>query len=136
MRVEDDRLVRGRGRFADDVSQPGQAVGIFVRSSVAHATLKKIDVSRAQAAPGVLRVVTGADIEAAGIGSISRHPPLNGRNGSALAMPPRPSLATTRVMHVGEPIALIVADQLAAARDAAELIEIDYATLPQVTSIT
>jgi carbon-monoxide dehydrogenase large subunit len=136
MRVEDDRLVRGRGRFADDVAQQRQAVAFFVRSSVAHATLKKIDVSRAQAAPGVLRVVTGADIEAAGIGSISRHPPLNGRNGSALAMPPRPALATARVMHVGEPIVLIVAEQLAAARDAAELVEIDYATLPQVTSIT
>ena len=67
MRVEDDRLVRGRGRFADDLNQPRQAVGWFVRSSVAHATIARLDVAQARAAPGVLRVLTGAEIEAAGV---------------------------------------------------------------------
>jgi carbon-monoxide dehydrogenase large subunit len=136
MRVEDDRLVRGRGRFVDDVGQPKQAFGAFVRSSVAHAGLNSVDVERARSAPGVLRVVTGADIEALGVSSISRHPPLSGRNGGALVLPPRPALATTRVMHVGEPIVLIVAETQAAARDAAELVEVDYATQPHVTSVS
>lgn len=136
MRVEDDRLVRGLGRFVDDAGQPRQAIGVFVRSSVAHANLTRVDVARAQAVAGVLRVVTGADIEAAGVVSIARHPPLTGRNGAALVQPPRPALARTRVMHVGEPVALVVAESHAAARDAAELVEIDYETLPAVTSVT
>jgi carbon-monoxide dehydrogenase large subunit len=136
MRVEDERLVRGRGHFADDLNLPGQAVGWFVRSSVAHANISRVDVEQARAAPGVLRVLTGAEIEAAGVASISRHPPLAGRNGGALILPPRPALAKTRVMHVGEPIVLVVADSLTAARDAAELVEVAYDQLPHVTDIT
>jgi carbon-monoxide dehydrogenase large subunit len=135
MRVEDDRLVRGRGRFADDLSEARQVVGWFVRSSVAHADIVKLDVERARAAAGVLRVLTGAEIAAAGVASISRHPPLAGRNGGALILPPRPALADRRVMHVGEPIALIVADSLPAARDAAELVEAAYDPLPPVSAI-
>jgi aerobic carbon-monoxide dehydrogenase large subunit len=136
MRVEDERLVRGHGRFADDLNLPGQAVGWFIRSSVAHANISRVDVEQARAAPGVLRVLTGAEIEAAGVASISRHPPLAGRNGGALILPPRPALAKTRVMHVGEPIVLVVADSLTAARDAAELVEVAYDQLPHVTDIT
>src|SRR5688572_17201746 len=136
MRVEDDRLVRGQGRFADDLDQPRQAFGWFVRSSVAHANLRKVEVGPARVAPGVLRVLTGAEIEAAGVSGISRHPPLAGRGGRALVLPPRPALAKTRVMHVGEPVVLVVADTLTAARDAAELVEIDYEPLPHVSSVT
>jgi carbon-monoxide dehydrogenase large subunit len=136
MRVEDERLVRGRGRFADDLNLPGQAAAWFVRAPVAHANIAGLDVEQARAAPGVLRVLTGADIEAAGVTSISRHPPLAGRNGGALILPPRPALAKTRVMHVGEPIVLVVADSLTAARDAAELVEVSYDPLPHVTDIT
>jgi aerobic carbon-monoxide dehydrogenase large subunit len=136
MRVEDDRLVRGRGRFVDDLDQPKTVFGNFIRSSVAHADLTKVDVERARTAKGVLRVLTGTDIEAAGATSLSRHPPLTGRNGSALVLPPRPALAKARVMHVGEPIVLIVAETQTAARDAAELVEIGYAALPHVTSVT
>ena len=135
MRVEDERLVRGRGRFVDDLDQPKHVFGTFVRSSVAHANLTKVDVERARAAKGVLRVLTGTEIEAAGVTSISRHPPLTGRNGGALVLPPRPALARARVMHVGEPIVLIVAEQQTAARDAAELVEIGYAALPHVTAV-
>lgn len=136
MRVEDDRLVRGRGRFADDLSEPGQVAGWFVRSPIAHATIGRLDVERARVAPGVLRVLTGSEIEAAGVASISRHPPLAGRDGGALVLPPRPALAHARVMHVGEPVALIVADTMTAARDAAELVEITYEPLPHVSAIT
>jgi carbon-monoxide dehydrogenase large subunit len=136
MRVEDDRLVRGLGRFADDLNQPGQAIGWFIRSPVAHANIGALDVARARAAPGVLGVLTGAEIEAAGVASISRHPPLAGRNGSALIVPPRPALAKAKVMHVGEPVVLIVADSMIAARDAAELVEIAYDALPHVTAVT
>jgi len=136
MRVEDDRLLRGQGRFADDLDQPRQAFAFFLRSPLAHANLRKVDVSKARTAPGVLRVLTGADIEAAGVGGISRHPPLTGRGGSALVMPPRPALAKIRVLHVGEPVVLIVADTIDAARDAAELAEIDYEPLAGVSSVT
>jgi carbon-monoxide dehydrogenase large subunit len=135
MRVEDDRLVRGLGRFADDVSQQRQAVGWFVRSPLAHANISTLDVERARAAPGVVRVLTAADIEAAGVTSISRHPPLDGRNGGSLVLPPRPALAGARVMHVGEPVVLIVAESMAAARDAAELVELSFDPLPAVTDV-
>ncbi|MDQ8730625.1 xanthine dehydrogenase family protein molybdopterin-binding subunit [Bradyrhizobium sp. LHD-71] len=136
MRVEDDRLVRGHGRFADDLSQPKQLIGCFVRASVAHASIARLDAAPASAVPGVVSVLTGADIEAAGVTSISRHPPLAGRDGASLIVPPRPSLARTRVMHVGEPVALIVAETLSAARDAAELVEVEYEPLAHVTSVT
>lgn len=136
MRVEDDRLLRGRGRFADDLNQPGQLVGWFVRSSVAHATIARIGVDGAREVPGVVRIVTSADIKAAGVTSISRHPPLAGRNGKPLALPPRPALAGSKVMHVGEPVVLIVAMSLSAARDAAELVEIAYDPMPPVTAVT
>lgn len=136
MRVEDDRLVRGLGRFADDLSQQKQAVAWFVRSPVAHATITKCDVVRARTAPGVVRVLTGADIEAVVTGGISRHPPLVSRNGAALVIPPRPALASSRVMHVGEPVVMVVAETITAARDAAELVEVAYEPLPHVTSVT
>jgi aerobic carbon-monoxide dehydrogenase large subunit len=136
MRVEDDRLVRGLGRFADDLNQQKQAVGWFVRAPVAHATITKCDVARARTAAGVVRVLTGADIETVVVGGISRHPPLVGRNGAPLIVPSRPALAATRVMHVGEPVVLIVAETITAARDAAELIEIAYDPLPHVTSVS
>jgi carbon-monoxide dehydrogenase large subunit len=125
-RVEDERLVRGNGRYAADAPLPRQAHGHFVRSPHAFADIRAIDVSGAKAAPGVIAVLTGADIKAAGVGNVSQHPPLVGRGGKKLVMPHRPALADERVMHVGEPVVLVVAETLNAAQDAAELVSIDY----------
>src|SRR5262249_29096056 len=123
-RLEDDPLVRGFGRFAADAPLPGQAYAYFVRSPHAFAAGPPIDPSPARAAPGVLAVLTADDMEE--IGNVSQHPPLNGRGGTKLIVPHRPALATT-VRHVGEAVAVVIAETLAAAQDAAELVTVDYA---------
>src|SRR6185369_13783727 len=115
-----------------DAPQPNQAHGAFVRSPHAHARIRSIDISPARAAPGVVAVLTHQEIDAAGVGSCSVHPPLVGRNGAKLVMPFRPSLARDSVMHVGQPVALVVAETVAQAQDAAEQIAIDYEELPAV----
>src|SRR5215472_7231479 len=97
-RVEDDALLRGRGRFVDDAPVAGQAVGLFARSPHAHARITAIDVAAARKAPGVIAVLTGADVVNAGITSVTRHPPIAGGRGSQLVVPPRPALAVDRVM--------------------------------------
>src|SRR5258708_9254110 len=128
-RVEDDALVRGAGHFIADRSAPNQAYGWFVRSPHAFARIGAIDVARARRAGGVLAVLTAADMEAAGVGNVGRHPPLAGRGGQKLVMPHRPALARERVMHVGEPVVLVIAETLLAAQDAAELVEVGYEEL-------
>src|SRR5262245_26259698 len=99
-RVEDEKLVRGNGRYAADAPPPRQAHGHFLRSPHAFADIRAIDIDAAKAAPGVLAVLTAADITAAGVGNISQHPPLVGRGGKKLVMPHRPALAGERAMHV------------------------------------
>jgi len=130
-RVEDDPLVRGHGRYIADAPLPNQAYAYFVRSPHAFARIVSLDVSAAEKAPGVVGVLTAADL--AGVGSIGRHPPLPGRGGKALVMPFRPALASERVMHVGEPVAMVVAETAAAAQDAGELVAVEYETLTPVT---
>jgi carbon-monoxide dehydrogenase large subunit len=125
-RVEDDDLVRGAGRFAADVVEPGQAYAVFVRSPHACARIRSIDIDSARRAPGVLAVLTGADMDAAGVGNVGRHPPLTGRSDTKLVMPNRPALARERVMHVGDPVAMVVAETTLAALDGAELVSVDY----------
>jgi carbon-monoxide dehydrogenase large subunit len=129
-RVEDDVLVRGRGRYAADVPLPNQAYAYFVRSPHAFARIVSLDATAAQSASGVLGVLTAKDME--GVGNLGRHPPLNGRGGNALILPHRPALATERVMHIGEPVAMVVADSAAAAQDAAELVAVEYEALTPV----
>jgi aerobic carbon-monoxide dehydrogenase large subunit len=124
-RLEDDALVRGLGRYAADAPLTGQAYAYFVRSPHAFADIRAIDAEAAKAVPGVLAVLTAADME--GIGNVSQHPPLNGRGGTKLIIPHRPALAGTTVRHVGEAVAMVVADTLTAAQDAAELVSVDYA---------
>jgi aerobic carbon-monoxide dehydrogenase large subunit len=124
-RLEDDALVRGLGRYAADAPLTGQAYAYFVRSPHAFADIRAIDADAAKAAPGVLAVLTAADME--GIGNVSQHPPLNGRGGTKLIIPHRPALAGATVRHVGEAVAMVVADTLTAAQDAAELVNVDYA---------
>jgi carbon-monoxide dehydrogenase large subunit len=123
-RLEDDALVRGLGRYAADVALTGQAYAYFVRSPHAFADIRLIDSEAARAVPGVLAVLTAADME--GIGNVSQHPPLVGRDGRKLIVPHRPALAGTTVRHVGEPVAVVVADTLTAAQDAAEVVSVDY----------
>ena len=134
-RVEDDRLVRGRGQFVDDIAQQKQAYAYFVRSPHAFARIVGIDTAAARNVPGVLAVLTGADVEAARVGNVARHPPIPGRNGSKLAIPHRPAVANERVMHVGEPVAVIVADSQRAAQDASELVSVEYDELDPVIDI-
>jgi carbon-monoxide dehydrogenase large subunit len=141
-RREDARLVTGRGRFGDDLNLPGRAVAWVLRSPHAHATIAVIDVSAAAAAPGVVAVLTAADYLADGNRPMphtpaSQSPPditLANTDGSPAAAPPQMPLAHDRVRFVGEPVALIVAETLAAAKDAGELVDIDYRPLPAVTS--
>jgi aerobic carbon-monoxide dehydrogenase large subunit len=131
-RVEDEPLLRGQGRFIDDAPLPGQLYGCFLRSTHAHGKIRNIDIAAAGAADGVLAVLTAADMKAGGVGPVLRHPPLTGRRGAALVEPPRPALAAERVMHVGEPLALVVATSATLAQDAAERITVDYEELTPV----
>ncbi len=126
-RVEDDVLVRGRGRYAADAPLPGQAYAHFVRSPHAFARIVSVDVTIALGASGVLGVLTAKDMD--GVGSLGRHPPLAGRGGKALVLPHRPALAAERAMHIGEPVAMVVAGSAVAAQDAAELVAVEYEAL-------
>ncbi len=134
-RVEDDALVRGLGRFVDDPRLPNQAYAVFVRSPHAHARIVSVDTGAATKAKGVLAVLTAEDIKAAGIGSISRHPPVAGRNADKMAMPFRPALAGDKVMHGGDPVAMVVAETVGLAQDAADLVEVAYEELPAVVDL-
>jgi aerobic carbon-monoxide dehydrogenase large subunit len=134
-RVEDDALVRGGGRFMDDPSLPDTAYAVFVRSPHAHARVVSVNTEEARKAKKVLAVLTAADMKAANVGSVSRHPPVQGRAGAKMIMPFRPSLAGEKVMHVGDPVATVVAEALPAAQDAADLVQVEYAELPAVISL-
>ena len=132
-RHEDLRLVTGRGRYTDDVTLPQMTQAFVLRSPAAHALIKRIDTSAARDMPGVLFIATGEDVRADGIGDIPCAVPLNNRDGTPRRDTPRPALALGKVRHVGQPVALVVAETLSAARDAAEAIDIEYETLPAVT---
>src|SRR5262247_4587005 len=123
-RLEDEPLVRGLGRYAADAPMSGQTQAYFVRSLHAFADIRSIDTTAAKAAPGVLSVLTAADME--GIGNVSQHPPLASRGGQKLIVPQRPALAGKTVRHVGEAVAVVIAETLTAAQDAAELVAVDY----------
>ena len=123
-RLEDDPLVRGLGRYAADTPLTGQTYAYFVRSPHAFADIRSIDTEAAKAVPGVLAVLTATDME--GIGNISQHPPLAGRGGQKLIIPHRPALAGETVRHVGEAVAVVVAETLTAAQDGAEAVIVDY----------
>jgi carbon-monoxide dehydrogenase large subunit len=134
-RIEDDALVRGIGRFMDDPRLPNTAYAAFVRSPHAHARITSVDTDEARRAKKVLAVLTAEDMKAANVGSVSRHPPVPGRGGAKMIMPFRPSLAGEKVMHVGDPVAMVVAETIAAAQDAADLVRVDYEELPAVIDL-
>jgi carbon-monoxide dehydrogenase large subunit len=132
LRTEDPILVRGAGRYTDDVSLPGQAYAVIVRSRHAHGIIRAIDTAAARAMPGVFGVYTGADL--ASYGTLKCIVPFNNRDGSPMRKPARPALPTDKVRYVGDPIACVVAQTLVQAKDAAEAVEADIEPLPAVTS--
>ncbi len=132
-RKEDDTLVRGKGKYTDDFTLPGQAYCFMVRSSHAHGIIRGIDTAAAKGMPGVLGVWTGKDLEAACYNPFTCGMPLKSRDGSPLLQTNRPALPTDKVRFVGDPVAFVVAETLAQARDAAEAVELDIAPLPAVT---
>jgi len=134
-RVEDQRFLLGRGRYVDDISLPGQCHGVTVLSPHAHARIKRVDVSKAKAAPGVLCVLTGADAAAEKLGSFTSHlmpEDLGAPKGHRTF---QPLLSTEKVRFVGDRVAFVVAETLTQARDAAELVEIEYEPLAAVVDL-
>jgi carbon-monoxide dehydrogenase large subunit len=132
-RFEDPRLLRGKGRFVDDENLPGQAHAFLLRSPYAHAIVRSMDCTAARAAPGVVGVYTGEDLARDGMGTMKVTLPRKRPDGSPIFARPHLGLSTGQVKYVGDPVALIVAETLLQARDAAELVEIDYDPLPSVT---
>ena len=132
-RTEDRRFLTGQGRYADDISLPGQAYGYVLRSPYAHARIVHLDAAAARALPGVVAVLTAAELAADRIGTLTCDAPVANIDGSPQVSPPRPLLQGERVRYGGDPVAFVVAESLAQARDAAELIEIEYEPLPSVT---
>ncbi len=134
-RTEDRRFLTGRGNYTDDINRPGQAHAHFVRSPHAHAKIVSIDASRALAAPGVVAVYTGADIAADKVGGIPCGWLVKSKDGSPMVEPPHPALVGDRARHVGDQVAVVIAETRVQAKAAAQLIEVDYETLPAVAFI-
>jgi carbon-monoxide dehydrogenase large subunit len=129
-RSEDPALVRGQGRYADDISQPNQAYAVMVRSRDAHGIIRAIDTAPAQAMPGVLAVFTAGDL--AGYGPLKCNLPLKNRDGSPIRYTPRPALTADKVRFVGDPVACVIAETIAQAKDAAEAVVLDIEPLPPI----
>src|SRR5688500_15096324 len=134
-RREDLPLVTGKGRFTDDLVRPGQAHAAFVRAPVGHAILRRVGTEEAARLPGVLAVITGEDLSRDGIGDIPPLAALPGRGGRPMFQAKMPVLARDRVRYVGEPVAVVVAETLAQALDAAEAVSLDFEELPSVTGV-
>ena len=132
-RLEDQRLLTGHGTYTSDINLDGQAYGVVVRSPYAHARFSSVDPSAAKASPDVLAVYTADDIKAAGLKPIPYLTGLENIDGSEVFLPTHDILAVDVVRHVGNPVAFVVAETLAEARDAAELVDIDYEALPSIT---
>ena len=131
-RREDLRLLTGRGRYTSDWNFPDQVHAVFLRADRAHAEVRGVDISQALASPGVLAVLTGADTKAAGFGAAPSIVHFPGRGGSHIREVHREVMAETRVRYVGQEVALVVAETVAQAQDAAEKIMVDYHDLPVV----
>ena len=134
-RVEDPRLLKGAGRYTDDIVLPGMLFGVVLRSPHAAAAITRLDTAAAAKLPGVAGIYTAADLKADGIGPLPCAALLNNRDGSAQAAPPHPVLADGTVRHVGDPVAFVVAGSIKQARDAAEAIAVDYDILPSITDL-
>jgi carbon-monoxide dehydrogenase large subunit len=131
-RREDERFVTGRGCYTDDWDLPGQLYAAFKRSDRAHALIRSVATEAAARAPGVVAVINGADIASVGFRTLPPIAPLTGREGKKIIVPERPVLATDRVRFAGEEIAMVIAQSPAAARDAADMIEVNFEDLPAI----
>jgi carbon-monoxide dehydrogenase large subunit len=134
-RKEDARFVTGEGRFTDDIDRPGQVYAYIVRSPEAHAELASVDTSTAERAPGVVAVFTGEDVAADEIGGLPCGWQIHSKDGSPMVEPPHPVLAQGRVRHVGDPVAVVIAESRQAAKEAGALIDVDYRPLPAVANL-
>jgi carbon-monoxide dehydrogenase large subunit len=133
-RLEDERFLRGVGRFAENIPAAGMLHAVFVRAAIAHGELGDIDVGVALGVPGVVAVFTGADLDVAGVGVLPAVASVQSIDGSSSIDPPRPALAVGRVRHVGEAVALVVAASPEAALDGAEAVRVAYRPLPSAVS--
>jgi carbon-monoxide dehydrogenase large subunit len=131
-RVEDQRFLTGNGNYTDDINRPGQSHAWILRSPHAHAKIKSVDISKAEAADGVIAVLTGADMAADGVGGLPCGWQIHNKDGSPMFEPAHPPLAVDKVRHVGDQLAIVIAETREQARDAAEAIQVDYEVLPAI----
>src|SRR3569832_455106 len=132
-RKEDFRFITGQGQYTADVVRPGETRAVFVRSPHAHAKLRKIDVAAAEAMPGDVDVLTGAQLAGDKVGNLICGWMILSKDGTPMKMAPHPALAATTVNHVGDAVAVVIAETTAQGRDAAEKVKVDYEVLPAVT---
>jgi carbon-monoxide dehydrogenase large subunit len=135
-RLEDEALLKGTGQYTDDIAPQGQLRLCFVRSPYPHARIVSVDTSAAKDMPGVVGVYTGAELAAAGVKPIPGSANFKRAGGAPGATPPRRVLAHERVRHVGEAVAMVVAETMQQARDAAEAVYVEYEELPHVVDLT
>lgn len=135
-RREDLRFLTGKGNYTDDINRPGQLYAYLLRSPMAHAEIVSIDTTAAKAMAGVRAVFTGADMAADGVGGLPCGWQIHSKDGSPMVEPPHPALAVGRVRHVGDTVAVVIADTLAQAKDAAEALEVEYKALSAVATTT
>jgi aerobic carbon-monoxide dehydrogenase large subunit len=132
-RKEDQRFITGKGHYTDDVNRPGQCHAYFLRSPHAHARINSIETKAAAAMPGVLAVLNGAELAADKVGNLICGWMITSKDGSPMKMAPHPAIAHGKANYVGDPVAVVVAETLAQAKDAAEKVKVDYEVLPPVS---
>jgi carbon-monoxide dehydrogenase large subunit len=135
-RKEDGRFLAGTGRYTDDINRPGQLYAHFVRSPVAHATIEGVDTGAAEAAPGVVVVLTGKQLAEDGLGGLPCGWLIHSKDGTPMVEPPHPALAADKVRCVGDAVAVVVAKTKAQAKEAAQLVDVDYDVLPAAATVT
>jgi carbon-monoxide dehydrogenase large subunit len=131
-RREDIRFITGKGQYTDDISRPGETRALFLRSPHAHAKIKRVDAKAAASMPGVLAVLTGAELAADKIGNLICGWMIHSKDGSPMKMAPHPAIAADKACYVGDPVAVVIAETLAQGRDALEKIKVDYEVLPAI----
>src|SRR5438093_6599373 len=132
-RKEDQRFITGKGHYTADVNRAGQTHACFVRSPHAHARIKGVDAKAAKAMPGVLAVLTGADLAADKLGNLICGWMIHSKDGSQMKTAPHPAIAHAKTNYVGDPVAVVVAETLPQAKDAAEKVKVDYDLLPALS---
>src|SRR5437588_6540560 len=129
-RKEDQRFITGKGHYTDDINRPGQSYAYFLRSPHPHAKIKSIDRAAATQLPGVIAVLTGSDLASDKIGNLICGWMITSKDGSQMKMAPHPALAHAKANYVGDAVAVVVAETLPQAKDAAEKVRVDYEVLP------